>query len=104
MKFAGKIGFYEGTKETKPSVYKPVIVERVYIGDVIRNARRFQSTEYQNETTVLSNQISIIADLYFQKNLASVRYVEWMGVKWRATVSTIDYPRVTIDLGGVWNG
>lgn len=106
MKFSGKVGFWLKDVETKPGVYKPGIVEKHYTGDVLRNSRRFQQVEnQQNENLRITNRLSIISDLYMQKNWGSVKYVSWNGVNW--SVSSVDissYPRVILELGGVYNG
>lgn len=106
MKFSGRVGFWIKDVETKPGVYKPEIVEKSYTGDIQRNTRRFQSAEnQQNENLKITNRISIISDLYMQKNWPSVKYVLWNNVKWN--VSSVDlssYPRVILELGGVYNG
>ena len=47
MKFSGKIGFWIKDVEIKPGVFKPKIIEKNYTGDVLRNIRRFQSVENQ---------------------------------------------------------
>lgn len=106
MKFSGKIGFWLKDTETKPGVFKPNIVERQYTGNVLRNIRRFQSAEnQQNENLRVNNQISIISDLYLQNNWGSIKYVSWNGVNWAvSSVDVSNYPRVIIDLGGVYNG
>lgn len=106
MKFSGKIGFWEKDVETKPGVFKGKIIEKSYTGDVLSNFRRFQQAEnQQNENLRLTNRLSIISDLYMQKNWSSIKYVHWNGVNW--SVSSIDissYPRVILELGGVYNG
>lgn len=106
MKFSGKIGFWENDIETSPGVFKPKIVEKSYTGDVLNNIRRFQSSEnQQNENLVISNRISILSDLYMRKNWSSIKYVFWNGVKWKAnSIDVGSYPRVIIELGGVYNG
>lgn len=106
MKFSGKVGFWLKDVETKPGVYEPKIVEKNYTGDIMSNSRRFQSVDNQlNEDLKLVNRLSIISDLYMQKNWPSVKYVLWNGVRWN--VSSVDvnsYPRVILELGGVYNG
>lgn len=106
MKFSGYIGFWLKDVETKPGVYKPDIVEKRYTGDVLRNTRRWQSGEnQQNENLVVNNRISVISDLFMLKNWGSIKYVLWNGVKWKVTsIDVGSPPRVILDLGGVYNG
>lgn len=104
MKFYGNVGFWMGSKETKPGFFKPVIVEKIYSGNVNWNNRHFQTTENQNDDIRLNNQISILSDLYAQENFSSIRYVVWNGVKWRVTNVEVNYPRLVLTIGGVYNG
>lgn len=104
MKFYGAVGFFEGMKETTPGVYRPSITERPYYGEVIKDHRKFQPSSSQNDEFTVSNRISILADLYAQENWTSIRYVIWNGVKWKVTSVDVTYPRLTLELGGVYNG
>ena len=104
MKFYGKIGFWDETVETKPGVFKPQIVEKEYYGDLIRDNRKFQErSDYQNDDFRLNNQISILADLYVQQHLASIKYVIWNNAKWKVSTVEVNYPRINLYLGGVYN-
>lgn len=102
-KWFGKIGFAEQS-ETAPGVWTPNIIERDYYGDVIRNTRRLQSTDKVNDDISISNEISIVADPYAMNNFHSMRWIEWMGTKWKTVSVDVQYPRLTISLGEVWNG
>lgn len=106
MKFSGKVGFWLGDVETKKGVYKSTFLDKEYVGNIQRNIRRFQTAEnQQNENLKLTNQISIISDLYMQKNWHSIKYVIWNGVRWSVTsVDISSYPRAILELGGVYNG
>lgn len=106
MKFSGKVGFWFEDIEIKPGVYKPRIVEKSYTGDVLKNIRNFQAAEnQQNENLRINNRLSIISDLYMQQNWGSIKYVTWNGVNWKvSSVDVSSYPRVILDLGGVYNG
>lgn len=103
MKFSGKIGFWSEDQEVSPGVWKPEIVERLYTGDVMRDNRRFQPSESQNPTFTVNNQISILGDLYAHDNWASIRYVIWKGTKWEVFSVQVSYPRLILDLGGVYH-
>lgn len=102
-KFYGKIG-YAITNETTPGVWVEQIVERSYYGDVIRNIRRLQSSENLNDDINVSNEISIVADAFANQNFHSMRYVEYMGTKWKVSSVEVKYPRLILSIGGVYNG
>lgn len=101
-KWFGKIGFAE-TKETKPGVWEEIITVREYYGDVTRNTRRFQSSENLNDNIVVSNDISIVADPYAIQNFRSIRYIEFMGTKWKIDNVEVSYPRLILTLGEIYN-
>lgn len=102
-KFYGKIGFIE-TKEVEPGVWEEQIVERPYYGDITRNTSRFQPSGGVNDNINISNNISIIADPYANENFQHMRYAEFMGAKWMITNAEIQYPRILLSIGGVYNG
>lgn len=103
MKWFGTIGYAE-TVETKPGIWEERITEREYFGDLIRNSRRIQSTDKVNSDLDISNEISIVSDPYAYENFHSMRYAEFMGAKWKITNVEVQYPRLTLTLGGVYNG
>lgn len=101
-KWFGKIGFAE-TVEKTPGVWVEDIVDREYYGDLIRNTRRLQSSDKVNDDVEISNQISIIADPYANENFHAMRYAKFMGSKWKVNSVEVQYPRLILDLGGVYN-
>lgn len=104
MKFDGTVGFWREDVEVKPGLFKSLIQERPYVGDVLKDRRSFKISEYQNNDFTISNQISILADLYLQTYWTSIKYVKWKGVKWSVSHVNVEYPRITLTLGGVYNG
>lgn len=103
-KFYGTIGFFECTTETRPGVFDEVIVERPYYGDIIRNTRRLQSGQYVNDSVTVSNEFSILSDPYALQNFHSMRYISWMGVKWKVTSVEVQYPRLILTAGDEYHG
>lgn len=101
-KWFGKIGFAESA-ETKPGVWEDTITVREYFGDLIRNTRRLQTTDQLNDDVDISNEISIVSDPYANENFHTMRYAEFMGVKWKITSVEVQYPRLVLSLGGLWN-
>ena len=102
-RFAGKVGFIT-TRKGQLDVYTEVPVERTYYGDVIRNTRRMQDSGTLNDNIVISNEISIVADPYARQNFHNIRYVVFMGTKWKVTSVDVQFPRLILSLGEVYNG
>ena len=102
-KFYGVIG-YAVTEETEPGIYEERIVEKEHFGDVVRNTRRLSNAAKVNDDIIISNQISIVADPFANNNFHSMRYVSFMGSKWKVTEVEVQYPRLILTLGGVYNG
>lgn len=103
-KFYGKIGFASEVKEVRPGIWKDEIIEKSYFGDLIKNNRKLQNSNQVNDNINISNEISIIADPYANNNFHSIRYVEFMGSKWKVTNVEVQYPRLILTIGGVYNG
>lgn len=101
-KFCGLIG-YAVTKEIEPGVFKEEIVVNQYYGDIIRNNRRLRDDGKINSNIVNSNQYSIIADPFANNHFHEMRYIECMGVKWKITEVEVQYPRLILSVGGVYN-
>ena len=101
-KWCGIIGYAEQV-ETTPGVWSEQITERKYYGDVIRNNRRLQSAGKLNDDINVGNEISIIADPFANNNFHSMRYVEFMGTKWKVATVDVQYPRLILSLGEVYN-
>ena len=102
-KWYGVIGYADNV-EVEPGVWEDTIVEKPYYGDLIRNIRKLQSSGEINDDINLSNEISIVADPYANKNFYKMRYAEFKGAKWKVTDVEVQYPRLILSLGGLWNG
>lgn len=102
-KFCGKIGFAE-SKEINPGVWVDEITERQYYGELRRLQRSSQTTERLNDEIRITNEVSIIADPYVNENLNSIRYVEFMGARWKVASVEVAFPRLNLTIGGVYNG
>lgn len=102
-KFYGVIG-YADTQETSLGVHEEVFIRRHAYGEVLRNNRKLENGEHLNDDLTLNNQISIVGDPYAVKHFFSIRYVEWMGVKWKVTNVEVQPPRLILTIGGVYNG
>lgn len=104
-RFSGKIGFAVA-EETRPGVWtEDNIVERTYYGEVLLVSRKLQVSGNVNDDINISNRISVIGDPYAYENIHMMRYVEYMYSKWKITeVDASHYPRLTLTIGGLYNG
>lgn len=102
-KYHGKVGFVT-YPEVKPGINKETPDEREYFGDVIRNSKRWSKGEDVNPNLTVNNQISIVADQYARDNLFAIRYVSWMGTNWSISSVDVQYPRLILTIGDVYNG
>lgn len=104
-KYCGIIGFVETIETPEGSgKWKEVLTKRVYRGDLIRNIKRYESGTGQNDDLNVSNRISIVSDPYCRSHFSAIRYIEWLGAKWKVTSVEVEYPRLILDIGGVYNG
>lgn len=107
MRWYGKVGYAENIEKdpvNAPSVYVDVITEKQYTGDLMRNNRRWNNGNSVNGVVNISNQISILSDPYIIANFQNIRYAECMGTLWCVTDVEVQYPRLILTLGGVYNG
>lgn len=102
-KFYGPVGYAE-TVETAPGVKEEQITERMYYGDLIRNTRRLETADKLNNDINIANEISIVADPFARNNFHKMRYVGYMGSLWKVTTVEVQYPRLILTIGGVYNG
>lgn len=102
-KFHGIIGYVK-LVETRPGVYEEKKIERKYYGELVRNTRSLQSSDQLNDNVNVANEISIVADPFARDNFHTMRYVEFMGAKWKITNVEVQPPRLILTMGGVYNG
>ncbi|MBQ6446469.1 MAG: hypothetical protein IJJ10_03270 [Bacillus sp. (in: Bacteria)] len=101
-KFYCAIGF-SIEKEVRPGVWINSDSERNYSGEIIRNSRKWDTTEQLNDNLNISNQFSIVADSFIKENIGAIRYIVYMGTKWKISNISIEYPRLILTTGGVYN-
>ena len=103
-KWYGKVGYSE-TVETSPGVWAPQDTVREYYGDVSRNTTKWAvNSDSTNDDLTVNSQISIVADPFANNKFHSMKWIEFMGAKWKVTSVEPQPPRLLLTLGGVWNG
>ena len=101
-KWHGNIGYGIQT-ESSPGVYTNVIKERSYSGEMLKNYRKQESSGSVNDNINIANTISIIADPFAYENFHAMVYVEIMNAKWKITGVEVQYPRLLLTVGGLYN-
>lgn len=102
-KYYGNIGYIK-TVEVEPGIWKEQAIEHPSYGDVDRNISKYQPSGGVNDDININNVISIVADPFASENFQHIRYAEFMGAKWKVTSVEVKYPRLILNLGGVYNG
>ena len=107
MRFHGAVGVAAST-QVSPGVWKDIITERTYYGDVVRQSRRLDPPLLVPPETAgnltLENSFSILADSDAYADFMNFRYVEWEGNRWTVTNVEVRRPRLILTVGGLWNG
>ena len=104
-KFYGEVGFCEMVEVPVGSgVFKEQIIKKNYYGDVLRNNRKLVPETVVNDNMAVDNRISIVADPYANEHFFAIRYAIWQGTRWRVSNVEVEYPRLILTLGGVYNG
>lgn len=102
-KYYGILGYSLDNKEIRPGVYEPCIDERVIYGDFIRNVKKTDNSGQYNDNININNQISFIADPFAVENFSRIKYATYMGTKWAVSSVEVAFPRLILNLGGVYN-
>lgn len=98
----GKIGF-SVQQETSPGMWNEVIEEKNYYGDISDRSRQWQQSQDLVDDIHITNTITITTNPYIIENLTNIKYVVIMGIKWKISKITLDAPRLTLTLGGIYN-
>ena len=101
-RYHGYVG-YAIDVEAYPGVWEERISEHEYFGDVLKNRINMQQGSVVNAKITISNSISIIADPFAFEHVYAMRYVTYLGKKWSIVNVSIERPRLTLTLGGLYN-
>ena len=102
-RYHGRVGFGIST-ETKPGVWSDEMHEYSYRGDILQNRRLLQEGDKVNKDLSIGHSISIVADAFAREHYFAIKYAEYAGQLWNVTSITVERPRLTLQLGEVYNG
>lgn len=100
-RFSGKLGFVI-THETEEGVWLENVVELQVKGTIRSLYVRNDNSASANTNLRLTNEISILMDTKIETYLETLKYVVWKGSKWEVQSIGVNYPRMTINLGGLY--
>lgn len=104
MKYYGNIGFAVSEEKMvdgqHTGVWEQIITVRKYYGELSKPVNKWQNGSGENQDASFSSQLSIISDPFAIENFHSIKYAEFLGVKWKVTSVEIMRPRLLLTLGG----
>lgn len=100
-RFSGKLGFVM-TRETEEGVWLEDFVELPVKGTIRSLYVRNDNSSSVNTNLRLTNEISILMNTKIEAYLKTLKYVVWKGSKWEVQSIGANYPRLTINLGGLY--
>lgn len=100
-RFSGKLGFVM-TRETVEGVWLEDRVEIPAKGTIRSLYIRNDNSSSTNTNLRLTNEVSILLDSKIETYLETLKYVVWKGSKWEVQSIGVNYPRLTINLGGLY--
>ena len=100
-RFSGKLGFVM-TQETEEGVWLENTIELPAKGTIRSLYVRNDNSSSVNTNLRLTNEISILMNSKIQTYLETLRYVVFKGSKWEVQSIGVNYPRLTINLGGLY--
>lgn len=100
-RFSGKLGFVI-TRETEEGVWLEDVVEISVKGTIRSLWVRNNNNASVNTDLRLTNEVSVLMDTKIKTHLETLKYVVWKGSKWEVQSIGVNYPRLTINLGGLY--
>ncbi|MBP5595201.1 MAG: hypothetical protein J6Y02_07450 [Pseudobutyrivibrio sp.] len=102
MKWIGNVGFAQTVEHD--GIWDDEVIVKKYTGDLLKKRYDFQGSGEINDNITINHQLSILADKFMYDNFQCIKYVEVMGTRWKLKSVEVQYPRLILSLGGVWNG
>lgn len=81
-------------------VWTQDITEKEYFMELTKQVNKWSTGSGVNDDARFDSQISIVSDPFALQNFHSIKYVTYLGVKWKVTSVEIMRPRLLLTLGG----
>lgn len=103
-KVACLVGYATGQEETDTDVFKETYEEHQMRGDIVKLYKSEVAGDQRYDEMQLNNQFSLVGGQFAFANFSKIRYVIYLGQKWKVTGVEVRVPRLILSVGGVWNG
>lgn len=104
-RFYGEVGYGESVEDPEGSgIFKDVITEITYRGDIVQESRRLEPGESLNDDIAVGTNISIVADAHAIAHYTAIKYVRQSGELWSVSSVQVKAPRLILTLGRLYNG
>lgn len=103
MRYSGKIGYANQT-ETAPGVWEDAITERDVLGTVEQRTEVLDSGSSVLPEYRITTSISVLCDGVLKENYDNLRYITYMGKRWAIGSAVMQWPRLVVYMGVVYNG
>lgn len=100
-RFSGELGFVI-SRETAEGVWLEDRIEIPVKGTIRSLYVRNDNNSSVNSNLRLTNEVSILLNSKIQTYLETLKYVVWKGSKWEVQSIGVAYPRLSINLGGLY--
>ena len=104
MKYYGNIGFAISKEDIvngeQTGVWHQDITVKKYYGELSKPVNKWNTGTGANDNANFSSQLSIVSDPFAIDNFHSIKYAEYLGVKWKVTAVEVMRPRLLLTLGG----
>lgn len=102
-KFCGYIGC-SASVDKGHGIWEEEVIRHKCYGDILRSTKKIDSSSGVNDNVILSNKLSIVMDSFIMTNIPSILYIEVNNTQWKVSSVDMEYPRLILTTGGVYNG
>ena len=103
MRYYGKVG-YATPVEIRPGVYKDVMIDRHYFGEVKQSTSKLRESTGVSDSLSIQNIIEVVADEYALGHISQIRYCEFAGQLWKVNRVEVKPPRLILSIGELYLG
>jgi hypothetical protein len=91
-------------QEVRPGIWEDVITELPKLAEIDQRTEAFNVGESIIPEYRTTTSVSVLSGGAIQVNYSDLRYVLYAGVRWSVSSAAVDYPRMKLYLGEVYNG